>query len=137
MTAPGPVRALRPADPKEIRGIADLLGRADDELEPRGRHEAQVGLCGVRRRASHSSVTWRSAGPRVARLVVRERLNGTAAAYLIGPRGPEYRRSDPAGTIRWYCMDGLGSVLAEVDPIGALTASRKYVYGGVRASSGS
>jgi RHS repeat-associated protein len=60
------------------------------------------------------------------------------ATYLIGPRGPEYRRSDPAGTIRWYCMDGLGSVLAEVDPTGALTATRKYdVYGGVRASGGS
>jgi RHS repeat-associated protein len=56
------------------------------------------------------------------------------ATYLIGPRGPEYRRDDQTGAIRWYLYDGLGSVLGEVDPAGNLTASRKYdVYGLVRA----
>jgi RHS repeat-associated protein len=40
-------------------------------------------------------------------------------------------------TIRWYVYDGLGSVLADVDPNGNVTASRKYdVYGGVRSSTG-
>jgi len=52
------------------------------------------------------------------------------ATYLIGPRGPEYRRDDQTQAIRWYMYDGLGSVLAEVDPSGNLTASRKHdVYG--------
>jgi len=56
------------------------------------------------------------------------------ATYLIGPRGPEYRRDDQTQTIRWYLYDGLGSVLGEVDTAGNLTASRKYdVYGLVRA----
>jgi RHS repeat-associated protein len=60
------------------------------------------------------------------------------ATYLIGPRGPEYRYDHQSQTIRWYCYDGLGSVLAEVDPLGNLTASRKYdVYGLVRWSNGS
>jgi RHS repeat-associated protein len=38
---------------------------------------------------------------------------------------------------RWYVYDGLGSVLAEVDSTGNVTATRKYdVYGAVRATSG-
>ena len=50
---------------------------------------------------------------------VRELLNGTVkATYLVGPRGPEYRRDDQAGTIRWYVYDGLGSVVGEVAPDG-------------------
>jgi YD repeat-containing protein len=60
------------------------------------------------------------------------------ATYLIGPRGPEYRYDHQSQTIRWYLYDGLGSVLAEIDPLGNLTASRKYdVYGLVRWSNGS
>src|SRR5258706_11935143 len=71
-------------------------------------------------------------------MFVREKLNGAVSAtYLAGPRGPEYRRDDSAGTVRWYCFDGLGSVLGEVDPSGNLTASRSYdVYGAVRTSAG-
>jgi hypothetical protein len=43
---------------------------------------------------------------------VRERRNSANyATYLVGPRGPEYRRDDVAGTVRWYLYDGLGSVL--------------------------
>jgi YD repeat-containing protein len=50
---------------------------------------------------------------------VRELLNGAVkATYLVGPRGPEYRRDDQAGTIRWYVYDGLGSVVGEVAPDG-------------------
>ncbi len=40
--------------------------------------------------------------------------------------GPECRRDDATGAIRWYLYDGFGSILAEVDPLGNLTASRKY-----------
>jgi hypothetical protein len=48
-------------------------------------------------------------------MFVRELLNGTVkATYLAGPRGPEYRRDDQAGAIRWYVCDGLGSVVGEV-----------------------
>jgi RHS repeat-associated protein len=71
-------------------------------------------------------------------MFVREKLNGVVSAtYLIGMRGPEYRRDDSSGTVRWYCFDGLGSVLGEVDPSGNLTASRTFdVYGAVRTSAG-
>ncbi|MGI4791254.1 MAG: RHS repeat-associated core domain-containing protein [Janthinobacterium lividum] len=69
------------------------------------------------------------------------------ATYLIGPRGPEYRRDDTATELdsqghtvsktRWYVYDGLGSVVGEVDPSGNLTSSPKYdVYGLVRSNSG-
>jgi YD repeat-containing protein len=52
-------------------------------------------------------------------LFARELLNGMVkATYLVGPRGPEYRRDDQAGTIRWYVYDGLGSVVGEVAPDG-------------------
>lgn len=45
-----------------------------------------------------------------------------------------YKRDDTNGTVRWYIYDGLGSVLAEVDPSGNVTAGRKYdVYGLVRS----
>jgi RHS repeat-associated protein len=71
-------------------------------------------------------------------MFVRELLNGTVkATYLVGPRGPEYRRDDQAGTIRWYVYDGLGSVVGEVAPDGTLTRSQSFdVYGCVRTSSG-
>ena len=56
------------------------------------------------------------------------------ATYLIGARGPEYRRDDVNSTVRWYLYDGLGSVVGEVDPNGTITSSRKYdVYGSVRS----
>ena len=59
------------------------------------------------------------------------------ATYLIGARGPEYRRDDTTGAVRWYVYDGLGSVVGEVDPLGNLTSSPKYdVYGAVRANGG-
>jgi RHS repeat-associated protein len=72
-------------------------------------------------------------------MAVRE-LNAalsSTATYLIGPRGPEGRRDDTAGTSRWYIYDGLGCVVGEVDPGGNLQATRKYdVYGYVRGSTG-
>jgi len=70
--------------------------------------------------------------------VVRERQGSSnVATHLQGARGPEYRRNDSTGVVRWYLYDGLGSVLGEVDDSGNITASRKYdVYGGVRASIG-
>jgi len=69
------------------------------------------------------------------------------ATYLIGARGPEYRRDDTQTEIdsqgrtvtkaRWYVFDGLGSVVGEVDASGNLTSSPKYdVYGAVRANGG-
>ncbi len=59
------------------------------------------------------------------------------ATYLLGSRGVEYRRNDATGQTMWYLYDGLGSVLAEIDPLGNMTTPRKYdVYGLVRASSG-
>src|SRR5579875_1119671 len=57
-----------------------------------------------------------------------------SAIYLIGPRGPEYRRDVVHQSVRWYVYDGLGSVVEEVDPSGNITAARKYdVYGLVRS----
>jgi RHS repeat-associated protein len=56
------------------------------------------------------------------------------ATYFSGNQGPMYKRDDTNGTLRWYIYDGLGSVLAEVDPSGSVTAGRKYdVYGLVRS----
>ena len=63
-------------------------------------------------------------------MFVRERNHVTGAnvaTYLMGGRGPEYRRDDTTGQVRWYVYDGLGSVLGEVDPNGNITSSRKYV----------
>jgi len=73
-------------------------------------------------------------------MFVREQQAGVNyATYLIGARGPEYRRQDSGpntGQVRWYVYDGLGSVLAEVDPTGNITSRRKYdVYGLVRNAS--
>ncbi len=70
--------------------------------------------------------------------VVRELRAGAAVAtYLNGSRGPEYRRDDVTGQVRWYVYDGLGSVVAEVAPGGSVTSQRAYdVYGGVRGGSG-
>lgn len=54
--------------------------------------------------------------------MVREMQPGTdgqlhpTATYLSGPRGPEYRRDDTTGQVRWYVYDGLGSVVGEIDP---------------------
>ncbi len=60
----------------------------------------------------------------------------STATYLVGPRGPEYRR-DAAGNTKWYSYDGLGSVLGEVDLNGNLTAIRSYdVYGAKRTTGG-
>ena len=73
-------------------------------------------------------------------MMVRETdTNGVSqATYLAGLRGPEYRRDDVNGSIKWYVFDGLGSVLAEMDGSnGSLTASRKLdVYGAPRATQG-
>jgi hypothetical protein len=81
-------------------------------------------------------------------MVVRE-MSSTltpTATYLIGPRGPEYRRDDTQlqvdgqghtfnGKASWYVFDGLGSVVGELDPLGNLTSSPKYdVYGAVRSN---
>ncbi|CEK18154.1 RHS repeat-associated core domain [Chthonomonas calidirosea] len=57
-----------------------------------------------------------------------------SAVYLLGARGPEYRRDVVHQRVNWYVYDGLGSVVEEVDPSGNVTASRKYdVYGLVRS----
>jgi len=69
------------------------------------------------------------------------------ATYLIGARGPEYRRDDTQTEVdsqgrtvtkaRWYVFDGLGSVVGEVDPLGNLTSSPRYdVYGATRNNGG-
>jgi len=70
-------------------------------------------------------------------IFIRERRAGAnIATYLVGARGPEYRRDDSSGAVRWYLYDGLGSVLGEVDPTGTVTSSRKYdVYGLVRGGT--
>ncbi len=69
--------------------------------------------------------------------MVRTRKNGgPGATYLTGPRGPEYRRDDVTGQVRWYLPDGLGSVAGEVDPMGNVTSSRKYdAFGNVRGGN--
>ena len=71
-------------------------------------------------------------------MMVRETNNGgfAQATYLIGPRGPEYRRTDVGTpqTVAWYCYDGLGSVLAEVDVNGTVSGARTYdAYGGLHS----
>lgn len=72
-------------------------------------------------------------------MFVQERNHSTranVATYLVGARGPEYRRDDVTGQVRWYVYDGLGSVLGEVDPTGNITSSREYdVYGLVRGGN--
>ena len=72
-------------------------------------------------------------------MLVRE-TNGsgsTLATYLVGARGPECRRDNVTGLVRWYVFDGLGSVVGEVDPNGNLTAARTLdVYGAERGSGG-
>ena len=71
-------------------------------------------------------------------MMVREMRGGTAyATYLNGPRGPEYRRDDTTGAVKWYVYDGLGSVVGEIDPAGNMTATRYHdVYGLVRSPTG-
>ncbi len=72
-----------------------------------------------------------------ASMFVRERQGASnVATYLVGARGPEYRRNDSTGSVSWYLFDGLGSVLGEVDPNGNITSSRKMdVYGAVRGGT--
>ena len=51
-----------------------------------------------------------------ASMFVRERSHSSGASiatYLVGARGPEYRRDDATGQVRWYLYDGLGSVLGK------------------------
>ncbi len=99
---------------------------------------------GIRHRmaSTTSGVTTTTDSVLDSSMFVREQkpVNGVetnVATYLIGPRGPEYRRDDSSGAIRWYCYDGLGSVLGEVNTSGTLTATRSYdVYGAVRTSAG-
>ena len=69
-------------------------------------------------------------------MFVRELQGGVAiATYLVGPRGPEYRRD--GNGIKWYSFDGLGSVLGEADLNGNLTATKTFdVYGVPRYSGG-
>ena len=71
-------------------------------------------------------------------MMVREMRGGTPyATYLTGPRGPECRRDDTTGQVRWYIYDGLGSVVGEIDPAGNMTTTRSHdVYGLVRSSTG-
>ena len=60
-----------------------------------------------------------------------------SATYLNGPRGPEYKKDETTGLVKWYVYDGLGSVVAQVDPAGDVTYSAKYdVYGAVRGTTG-
>jgi YD repeat-containing protein len=55
---------------------------------------------------------------------MEELQNGVPfAAYLNGPRRVEHRK-DALGNIIWYLYDGLGSVIAEVDTGGNVTATR-------------
>ena len=74
-----------------------------------------------------------------ASMFVQERNHATGvntATYFVGARGPEYRRDETTGQVRWYIYDGLGSVLGEVDPSGNITSSRKYdVYGLIRGGN--
>jgi RHS repeat-associated protein len=67
-------------------------------------------------------------------LVREQRAGSNYATYFVGPQGPQYRRDDTTGNVRWYVYDGLGSVSEEVDPSGNVTAARKYdVFGSVRS----
>jgi len=60
-----------------------------------------------------------------------------AATYLTGQRGVEYKRFDTSGLVDWYIYDGLGSVVAEINPSGSVLANQNYdVYGNIRTSSG-
>jgi len=60
-----------------------------------------------------------------------------AATYLTGQRGTEYKRFDQSGLVDWYVYDGLGGVVAEINPSGSVQASQNYdVYGNIRSSSG-
>jgi YD repeat-containing protein len=89
----------------------------------------QYGADGLRHQSTVNGVTTNyvldaSMFVREQRIVSGQPTN--YATYLMGPRGPEYRRDDTTGNVRWYLYDGLGSVLGEVDPSGNVTASRKY-----------
>ena len=71
-------------------------------------------------------------------MLVQERnvTASTSATYLVGLRGPECRRDDQTQMMRWYLYDGLGSVLGEVAPTGAVMSSRSLdVYGKARSTA--
>ena len=72
-------------------------------------------------------------------LFIRERNHATGVnlvTYLVGFRGPEYRRDDVTNQLSWYVYDGLGSVLGEVNANGSIISSRKYdVYGLIRGGN--
>lgn len=93
--------------------------------------------------------------------VQEQRSDLSYATYLTGPRGPECRVDETGagetgfsstigtsgggftaprfqrGPTKWYVFDGLGSVVAEGDPTGTVTASSGYdVYGNVRSRAG-
>ena len=58
--------------------------------------------------------------------------------YFNGPRGTEARIDENTGAIRWYLLDGLGSVVGEVDDNYNVTYTAKYsVYGTIRGDTGS
>ncbi len=60
-----------------------------------------------------------------------------SVTYLQGARGPECMRDEGSGIARWYLTDGLGSVLGEVLPSGAVDGKRKLdVYGVDRGKTG-
>lgn len=92
-----------------------------------------------------SAINFKSSGTRTSNLMgIRVCLSiiamafasAVSATYLIGPRGPEYKR-DAAGNVKWNSYDGLGSMLGEVDANGNLTATKSYdVFGVVRTSAG-
>ena len=95
----------------------------------------KYGSDGLRRQSTVNGVTTDSVLDNG--MLVRERSGGVnKATYFVGARGPEYRRDDSTGAVRWYLYDGLGSSLGEVDPSGNVTSSRKFdVYGAVRGGS--
>jgi hypothetical protein len=67
--------------------------------------------------AAHASLTGRR-GHLSGTMLPSGQTLITKATYLIGPRGPEYRRDDQTGAPRWYVYDGLGSVLRRGGPRG-------------------
>ena len=84
-------------------------------------------------------------GQNVIQEIVRHRTNAssswdspTTVGYMMGGSGPAYRKVGTASPdVRWYCYDGGGNVLGEVDVLGNVTGSRKHdVYGLTRGVSG-
>ena len=61
-----------------------------------------------------------------------------STTYFQGPQGPAYALSgQPNSMPSWYCDNGLGSVVAQIDPNGNVQASGNYdAYGGFPLSVG-